>query len=41
MKALLVSTLLAHLAFGTLANANAGLLIDATKGPISIVVDGR
>ena len=41
MKYFIVATLLAHLAFGTLANANAGLMIDATKGPISIVVDGR
>lgn len=38
MKSFILSTLIALSAFT--ASANAGLMIDATKGPISIVVDG-
>jgi hypothetical protein len=39
MKALILATIFANIAFGTVANA--GLMIDATQGPIKITVDGR
>lgn len=39
MKTLVVATLLAHLAFGTAANA--GLMIDASQGPIKVTVSDR
>ena len=39
MKTFILAALIATSALGSAANA--GLLIDATKGPISIVVDGR
>lgn len=39
MKTLIAATVFAHLALGTVANA--GLMIDATKGPIHVTVTGR
>lgn len=39
MKTFILSTLVALSALAS--TANAGLLIDATKGPIQIVVDGN
>lgn len=39
MKSFILSTVVALSAFT--ASANAGLMIDATHGPIQVTVDGR